>query len=169
MNTNAIFWGCDHSWRVRDQTACTPVVAVIGMHPGPRCWMFFPHAPAFAYRAEPRRYFADTHADNTGMSLGALLCCLLSAQLAALQTVSSSDSAAMNGIPSDVVLTAAVNFPPGSVTKMESNIKAALNGDTKSISMLRTLKLFLERMGADKQQVMGLSYNTPLGIQQARV
>lgn len=75
----------------------------------------------------------------------------------------------MNGIPSDVVLTAAVNFPPGSVTKMESNIKAALNGDTKSISMLRTLKLFLERMGADKQQVMGLSYNTPLGIQQARV
>jgi hypothetical protein len=83
------------------------------------------------------------------------VCCLCCAalQLAALQTVSGSEAQALSAIPSDQVLTAAVNFPPGSVTKMEENIKAALSSDTKSISMLRTLKLYLERMGADQQQV----------------
>jgi hypothetical protein len=34
---------------------------------------------------------------------------------------------------------------------MESNIDTALAGDTKSISMLRSLKLYFERMGADQQ------------------
>jgi hypothetical protein len=34
---------------------------------------------------------------------------------------------------------------------MESNIDAALAGDSKSISMLRSLKLYLERMGAEQQ------------------
>lgn len=67
--------------------------------------------------------------------------------------MSGSDAQALSGIPTDEVLTAAVSFPPGSVTKMEDNIRAALNSDTKSISMLRTLKLYLERMGTDKQQV----------------
>lgn len=76
-----------------------------------------------------------------------LSCC----QIAALQTVSGSDQAALDCIPSDALLAAAAGFPPGSVTKMESNIDAALSGDTKSISMLRSLKLYLERMGADQQ------------------
>jgi hypothetical protein len=67
--------------------------------------------------------------------------------------VSSSDAQTLTGVPTDEVLAAAVSFPPGSVSKMEENIKAALSSDTKSISMLRTLKLYLERMGADKQHV----------------
>jgi hypothetical protein len=82
-----------------------------------------------------------------------LLLCCAAVQLAALQTVSSSDAQAITGVPTDEVLAAAVSFPPGSVSKMEENIKAALSSDTKSISMLRTLKLYLERMGTDKQQV----------------
>jgi hypothetical protein len=85
------------------------------------------------------------------------LCCALFhgvLQLAVLQTVSGSEAqSSSSSIPSDEVLAAAVSFPPGSVSKMEENIKAALNSDTKSISMLRTLKLYLERMGTDKQQV----------------
>lgn len=90
--------------------------------------------------------------------LGFVLCTLLLLpQLAALQTVSGSDSQAASSIPSDELLTAAVAFPPGSVSKMEENIKAALSSDTKSISMLRTLKLYLERMGADKQVGVGLT------------
>lgn len=72
-------------------------------------------------------------------------------QLAALQTVSSSDAQALGSVPTDELLAATVSFPPGSVSKMEENIKAALGSDTKSISMLRTLKLYLERMGTDKQ------------------
>lgn len=72
-------------------------------------------------------------------------------QLAALQTVSGTDAQAAGSIPSDELLTVAVSFPPGSVSKMEENVKAALSSDTKSISMLRTLKLYLERLGADKQ------------------
>jgi hypothetical protein len=65
--------------------------------------------------------------------------------------VSATDEAALAGLPGDSALAAAAGFPPGSVTKMESNIDAALSGDTKSISMLRSLKLFFERMGADQQ------------------
>lgn len=73
-------------------------------------------------------------------------------RLAVLQTVAGNDALAMSTIPSDALLAAATGFPEGSVTKMEDNIKTALNGDIKSISMLRTLKLYLERMGADSQQ-----------------
>jgi hypothetical protein len=72
-------------------------------------------------------------------------------QIAALQTVSATDEAALESLPSDAALAAAAGFPPGSVTKMESNIDAALAGDSKSISMLRSLKLYLERMGAEQQ------------------
>jgi hypothetical protein len=68
-----------------------------------------------------------------------------------LQTVSATDEAALESIPKDAALAAAAGFPPGSVTKMESNIDAALSGDTKSISMLRSLKLYFERMGAEQQ------------------
>lgn len=88
----------------------------------------------------------------------ALCCCVL--QLAVLQTVSGSEAQASSSIPTDEVLAAAVSFPPGSVSRMEENIKAALNSDTKSISMLRTLKLYLERMGTDKQQVGRVATST---------
>lgn len=88
---------------------------------------------------------------HTLLLLCLVCCCCL--QLAALQTVSASDAQALSSIPGDEVLSAAANFPPGSVTRMQDNIKAALSGDTKCISMLRTLKLYLERMGTDKQQV----------------
>lgn len=81
--------------------------------------------------------------------------CPLLLQLAALQTVSGTDAAAMSGVPSDAALSSATGFPEGSVTKMEDNIRTALDGDIKCISMLRTLKLYLERMGADVQQVRG--------------
>ena len=99
-----------------------------------------------------RWHCAQTVAHTDSPPLCVFLCALC-VQLAALQTVSGSDAQAMAGVPNDAVLTAAVQFPPGSATKMESNIKAALDGDTESISMLRTMKLYLERMGADKQQV----------------
>uniref|UniRef100_A0A383VDG4 PROP1-like PPR domain-containing protein n=1 Tax=Tetradesmus obliquus TaxID=3088 RepID=A0A383VDG4_TETOB len=73
-------------------------------------------------------------------------------RIAALQTVSAADEGALQGLPGDAALAAAAGFPPGSVSKMEANIDAALGGDTKSISMLRSLKLFFERMGADQQE-----------------
>eukprot|EP00879_Flechtneria_rotunda_P015835 GHRR01016558.1.p1 GENE.GHRR01016558.1~~GHRR01016558.1.p1 ORF type:complete len:553 (+),score=244.72 GHRR01016558.1:98-1660(+) len=70
---------------------------------------------------------------------------------AALQTVPSTDQVALSSIPTDELLAAAVGFPSGSVEKMEGNICTALSGDTKSISMLRSLRLFMERMGIDQQ------------------
>lgn len=79
---------------------------------------------------------------------------LLAVQIAALQTVPGSDQAALDSLPSDSLLAAATGYPQGSVTKMEQNITAALSGDTKSISMLRALKLFLERMGTEQQVSM---------------
>lgn len=64
---------------------------------------------------------------------------------------SNSDSASLSGLPSDALMAAAIGVPAGSVGKMEANMQAALGGDTKAISMLRCLKLFLERMGTDQQ------------------
>lgn len=104
-------------------------------------------------------HVSPRHANRTRCSsvltilLWCALCCCCVLQLSVLQTVSGSEAQAASSIPTDEVLAAAVSFPPGSVSKMEENIKAALNSDTKSISMLRTLKLYLERMGTDKQQV----------------
>jgi hypothetical protein len=64
-------------------------------------------------------------------------------QIAALQGESSEN------VPSDATLTAGSGFPPGTVAKMEVNVRAALGNDTSSISCLRCLKLFLERLGHD--------------------
>lgn len=69
--------------------------------------------------------------------------------------MSAADEGTLQGLPGDAALAAAAGFPPGSVSKMEANIDAALGGDTKSISMLRSLKLFFERMGADQQVRLG--------------
>jgi hypothetical protein len=85
------------------------------------------------------------------------VCCHTLLQLAALQTVAGSDAGGAANVPTDALLTAATGFPEGSVSKMEDNISTALGGATKSISLLRSFKLFLERMGADSsvQQVGG--------------
>ena len=64
-------------------------------------------------------------------------------QIAALQGESSE------AVPSDAALAAGSGFPPGTVSKMEVNVRAALGGDTSSISCLRCLKLYLERLGQD--------------------
>lgn len=72
-------------------------------------------------------------------------------QLAALQMVPQSDAAALSALPSDALLCAAVGFPAGSVTRMEANLSAALGGAPKAISALRSLKLFLERLGCEQQ------------------
>jgi hypothetical protein len=64
-------------------------------------------------------------------------------QIAALQGESSDN------VPSDPTLAAGSGFPPGTVNKMEHNVRAALGNDTSSISCLRCLKLYLERMGQD--------------------
>lgn len=118
------------------------------------------HSSMALVMCQPRMQTAPVHAYVLTILLRCALCrCVL--QLAVLQTVSGSEAQqASSSIPTDEVLAAAVSFPPGSVSKMEENIKAALNSDTKSISMLRTLKLYLERMGTDKQQVGRVAAST---------
>lgn len=64
-------------------------------------------------------------------------------QIAALQGEASDQ------VPSDATLAAGSGFPPGTVAKMEVNVRAALANDTSSISCLRCLKLYLERLGQD--------------------
>ena len=54
-------------------------------------------------------------------------------------------------VPAEGAWTALGNFPPGTLGKMESNIRAALNGDMTCISALRCLRLYLERLGCSSK------------------
>ena len=54
------------------------------------------------------------------------------------------------GIPADVV--AATGLQPGETEAAMTVLRSLLGGDTSSISALRVLKLFLERLGADFSQ-----------------
>jgi pentatricopeptide repeat domain-containing protein 1 len=50
-------------------------------------------------------------------------------------------------VSKDGAMAALTNFSPDTLGKMESNIRAALNGDITCISSLRCLRLYLERLG----------------------
>ena len=52
-------------------------------------------------------------------------------------------------LPSDERLEAATGLPAGGVAQAQDTVRTLLRGDTSSISAVRVLKLYLERLGAD--------------------
>jgi hypothetical protein len=55
-------------------------------------------------------------------------------------------------MPSDSILESAFGVTVDKLADMEARIRSVLDGDTSSISALRCLKLYLERIGAEPVQ-----------------
>ena len=67
--------------------------------------------------------------------------------LAALVLISARQGEAPEKVPMPEQLDALVQFPLGSVQKMEGQVRMALNHDTAAISAIRVMKLYFERLG----------------------
>jgi len=73
--------------------------------------------------------------------------------LAALVLISARQGEAPEKVPMPEQLDALVQFPLGSVQKMEGQVRMALNHDTAAISAIRVMKLYFERLGYSSKSI----------------
>lgn len=67
--------------------------------------------------------------------------------VAALVLIAARQGESPEKLPRAEQMDTLVQFPPGSVSKMEGQIRTVLNHDTAAISAIRVVKLYFERLG----------------------
>lgn len=67
--------------------------------------------------------------------------------VAALVLIAARQGESPEKLPRAEQMDALVQFPPGSVSKMEGQIRTVLSHDTAAISAIRVVKLYFERLG----------------------
>lgn len=67
--------------------------------------------------------------------------------MAALVLISARQGEQLDKLPCAEELDALVQYPAGSVSKMEAQVRSVLHHDTAAISAIRVVKLYFERLG----------------------